>query len=400
MRVLVVDDSRAMRRIMRKALAFAGLEGERVLEAEHGAAALDVIRESPPELVLSDVNMPVMGGDALLDAMREEGHLNSSRIIMVTSTVGATKALDLVRRGATKVLRKPFDPLSLHAELREYFELDEPEAAAEPPLSLVPPLASEPEPFPTTEIDAAHVAALAPVRAPADLASYAAPLARRPSPLAPRPSSLAPAMDLTTACASAAAYASVARSSLAPPRLSSVAPPSPGPELTEARRQELASLVPPGVATDADLAAAALEATRTVLEVSLMELSEPATSLVPAERMLLVASVEMHAPRPAELSILSSYDVATRLARNLCGEPPDGDDLGRFDALAEIVNMVAGRYLDQTLTGGVGPNMFGLPYIGVLLPGEAPDEQWLCAELDGEDAQVFVRLAPLEESAQ
>ena len=51
MRVLVVDDSRAMRRIMKKALAFAGLESDRVMEAEHGAAALELVRDCAPELM-------------------------------------------------------------------------------------------------------------------------------------------------------------------------------------------------------------------------------------------------------------------------------------------------------------------------------------------------------------
>jgi len=125
MRVLVVDDSRAMRRIMRQALVFAGVPEDAVFEAGHGRDALTLVREAPPTLVLSDVHMPEMDGCALLDAMREEGRLDASPVVMVTSAVGASSALELVRRGATKVVRKPFDPLSLHAQIEEFLDVDE-----------------------------------------------------------------------------------------------------------------------------------------------------------------------------------------------------------------------------------------------------------------------------------
>lgn len=372
MKVLVVDDSRAMRRIMRKALAFAGLENERVLEAEHGAAALELVRENAPELVLSDVNMPVMSGDMFLDAMRDEGHLASSRVVMVTSTVGATKALDLVRRGATKVLRKPFDPLSLHSQLRDLFESGTDTSVAD---------SLDEVPEEVVELDAAAPPAVFDEVAESAASSSAPPFesGATAAPLDPQ----------------------------APPRSvepqASTAPDEPmaGPSFPPAPYAVAEEVAPAAQQTydEEFLAEAALEATRHVLDVSLMEPSSPAIATVAAERMLLVSTIEMYVPVAAELSLLCTYDVATRLASSLCGEPPSGDDQARFDALGEVLNMVAGRFADQVLPGGVGPNMFGLPYVGVILPGEAPVERWRAAELDGAEGEaLFVRFAAMEGS--
>jgi two-component system chemotaxis response regulator CheY len=73
MRILIVDDSKAMRAIVRRHVAQAGFEQADIVEAENGQEALDVVRSTPPTVVLSDWNMPVMSGIELLEALRAEG---------------------------------------------------------------------------------------------------------------------------------------------------------------------------------------------------------------------------------------------------------------------------------------------------------------------------------------
>jgi two-component system chemotaxis response regulator CheY len=73
MRVLVVDDSKAMRAIVKRHVEQAGLSGLEFEEAEDGTQALSQIRANPPDVVLSDWNMPNMNGIELLEAMRAEG---------------------------------------------------------------------------------------------------------------------------------------------------------------------------------------------------------------------------------------------------------------------------------------------------------------------------------------
>jgi CheY-like chemotaxis protein len=68
-RILVVDDEPAQRFLLRRIFERAGHE---VTDAGDGAAALRVVRESPPDLVVTDMMMPVMGGDELIRRLRFE----------------------------------------------------------------------------------------------------------------------------------------------------------------------------------------------------------------------------------------------------------------------------------------------------------------------------------------
>jgi two-component system, chemotaxis family, chemotaxis protein CheY len=71
LKLLVVDDSRAMRSIIRRVLRQAGYEKHEILEAADGRSALDVIKSNRPHLILADWNMPVMNGMDLLKVIRK-----------------------------------------------------------------------------------------------------------------------------------------------------------------------------------------------------------------------------------------------------------------------------------------------------------------------------------------
>jgi two-component system, chemotaxis family, chemotaxis protein CheY len=73
MRILIVDDSRAMRMIVTRVLRQSSLAGATFEEAADGVEALAAIRASAPDLVLSDWNMPEMSGIELLRTLRAEG---------------------------------------------------------------------------------------------------------------------------------------------------------------------------------------------------------------------------------------------------------------------------------------------------------------------------------------
>ncbi len=107
MQILVVDDSRAMRSIVIRAVRAAGVEAQ-FLEAQNGAEALAAIREAKPDLVLSDWNMPEMSGIDLLKALRAEG--NGVAFGFVTSE-GETSQRERAREaGALFLIVKPFSP--------------------------------------------------------------------------------------------------------------------------------------------------------------------------------------------------------------------------------------------------------------------------------------------------
>jgi len=110
-RVLVVDDSRVMRRIIRNILGSTGIT--EVDEAENGAAALQRLAHGTFDLVITDWNMPVMDGLALVKAIRQDHRQANLAVVMVT-TEGSHDAVAAAKAaGANGHLCKPFSVESL-----------------------------------------------------------------------------------------------------------------------------------------------------------------------------------------------------------------------------------------------------------------------------------------------
>lgn len=115
MQALVIDDSRTVRAIIGKTLREAGLE---VLEAEHGQAGLDRLREFPGiTIVLVDWNMPVMNGLEFIQAIRSDRANDGIRIMMVTTETEQEQVQKALAAGANEYLMKPFTPEILLAKL-------------------------------------------------------------------------------------------------------------------------------------------------------------------------------------------------------------------------------------------------------------------------------------------
>lgn len=107
MQILVVDDSRAMRSIVIRAVKAAGIEAS-FHEAQNGAEALAATRRLKPDLVLSDWNMPEMSGIDLLQALRAEGI--QVPFGFVTSEGEAAQRDRAREAGALFLIAKPFSP--------------------------------------------------------------------------------------------------------------------------------------------------------------------------------------------------------------------------------------------------------------------------------------------------
>lgn len=112
--ILVVDDSTAIRKFLSRALVAGGYQ---VIEAENGSAALEACRSQRPDLVLLDVDMPVLDGHATLREMRADPALQSIPVLFLTArTSGADVAVGL-ELGAQDYLRKPCEPAELTARV-------------------------------------------------------------------------------------------------------------------------------------------------------------------------------------------------------------------------------------------------------------------------------------------
>src|SRR5882724_10478951 len=119
MKVLIVDDSRAMRMIVRRALRQAGFDNLEVQEAADGAEALQMAIASSPELILSDWNMPVMSGIQLLDGLIQAG--STSRFGFVTSESTPEMKAKALEAGALFLITKPFSSEAFQDALEPLF---------------------------------------------------------------------------------------------------------------------------------------------------------------------------------------------------------------------------------------------------------------------------------------
>ncbi|MEI7892244.1 MAG: response regulator [Myxococcales bacterium] len=108
MKILIVDDSKAMRMIVMRTLRQAGFSDHTIVEAANGVEALDAVKKSPPDLVLSDWNMPEMNGLELLKALRSAG--NPVKFGFVTSEGTAEVKESAIAAGALFFVTKPFTP--------------------------------------------------------------------------------------------------------------------------------------------------------------------------------------------------------------------------------------------------------------------------------------------------
>ena len=115
MDILIVDDSKAMRAIVMRAVKAAGYADASYREAASGVEGLAAIRQAPPDLLLTDWNMPEMSGFELIQAVR--GDLPQLVIGMVTSESDPSLRDQAIQAGATFLLHKPFTADAIKAAL-------------------------------------------------------------------------------------------------------------------------------------------------------------------------------------------------------------------------------------------------------------------------------------------
>ncbi len=113
--ILVVDDSGTARMIIKQCLAIIGLKDKKYLEASNGRDAVEVLKKSSVDLVVTDLNMPVMDGEALLLEIKGAEAWRKIPVIVITSTSNDVREKALREVGAEAVISKPVNPAVLHA---------------------------------------------------------------------------------------------------------------------------------------------------------------------------------------------------------------------------------------------------------------------------------------------
>ncbi|SIN84085.1 Response regulator receiver domain-containing protein [Vannielia litorea] len=110
-----VDDDDDIRAIAQIALEVVG--GLTLAQCASGAEALDIVEDFAPDLFLLDVMMPGMTGEETLAALRELPGMGSVPVVFMTAKAQVNDVEHLMTLGTAKVIAKPFDPLTLAAEI-------------------------------------------------------------------------------------------------------------------------------------------------------------------------------------------------------------------------------------------------------------------------------------------
>lgn len=108
--ILIVDDSVLTRKKIRRIIEMVDIEIGQFLEAGNGAEALKILDESEVDLVLSDLNMPEMGGAEMVQRMRSNEATKSVPVVVVSTESKTTRVKELLAEGVKDYLHKPFTP--------------------------------------------------------------------------------------------------------------------------------------------------------------------------------------------------------------------------------------------------------------------------------------------------
>ncbi|HET9535147.1 MAG TPA: response regulator [Mesorhizobium sp.] len=117
--ILVVEDQLDNRQILRDLLGNAGYE---LIEAENGEEALKAVVRQRPDLILMDIQLPIMDGYETTRRIRSNGDLKSIPIIAVTSYALAGDDAKAFAAGCDAYVTKPYSPKLLLAKIREYLD--------------------------------------------------------------------------------------------------------------------------------------------------------------------------------------------------------------------------------------------------------------------------------------
>ena len=123
--ILIVDDSSIIRQVIAKTLGLTKLETGEIWQAANGMEALEVIEKEWVDLVLVDINMPVMGGVEMIKKLKEKDMLQSIPVVIVSTEGSKTRIDELLGLGVRGYLRKPFSPEQLREAIETALEVKE-----------------------------------------------------------------------------------------------------------------------------------------------------------------------------------------------------------------------------------------------------------------------------------
>ncbi|MDY6853019.1 MAG: response regulator [Thermodesulfobacteriota bacterium] len=124
-RIVIADDSGTARMFIRRCLDIVGCAEAEYAEAANGKEVLEILKDRPADMVVTDLNMPEMNGLDLLKRIKASPRLNETPVLVITSAANPERVQELERWGAMAVLSKPISPATLAPVLAEFLDNEE-----------------------------------------------------------------------------------------------------------------------------------------------------------------------------------------------------------------------------------------------------------------------------------
>ncbi|MCP5054427.1 MAG: response regulator [bacterium] len=123
--ILVVDDSKAALFLFKKIIGLSGAPVNRLLTAENGLEAIEVLKENSIDLIMTDINMPEMNGFQLIEHLKNNENYHHIPVIVITTEGRDTYIEKAKALGAVDYIKKPFQPEQIKQLILKTLGVDE-----------------------------------------------------------------------------------------------------------------------------------------------------------------------------------------------------------------------------------------------------------------------------------
>jgi two-component system chemotaxis response regulator CheY len=124
--VLIVDDSAIVRSVVKKTLKLSNIEFNEIHEAANGRDGLVELEKNWIDIIFADINMPVMNGLEMVAAMKQQGILESTPVVIISTERSETRIQELRAMGVRGYINKPFSPEMVNNIMKEVLDAGQP----------------------------------------------------------------------------------------------------------------------------------------------------------------------------------------------------------------------------------------------------------------------------------
>ena len=117
--ILIIDDSKTSQMITKSCLEICGIIPKAFLFAENGKDAITVLDQNDVDLIIVDLNMPVMTGEEFLEKIKNTTDKKDIPVLVLSSIINHAKEKELIELGALQVTKKPLNPTKLKSIITE-----------------------------------------------------------------------------------------------------------------------------------------------------------------------------------------------------------------------------------------------------------------------------------------